>query len=83
MITTTNNKNSNVGRIDYLSNKGHVAYSTEYTNKKELIGEVLDALEYGIPIIINVYRGNEGVIDQNFIDDLSCLPKGYRVIDYV
>ena len=72
-----------IGRIDYLSSKGTARACTEYLDEELMIAEIKECLNYGIPISIVLYRDNNGnTISKKFIEELDCLPAGFKEIDY-
>ena len=61
-----------VGKIDYLARSGAVAYSHEYREESELIKEILECTDCGIPVSVTLYRDRSGkTISRSFVDDLS------------
>lgn len=71
-----------IGRVEYLTSKGTVRYSTEYADADVMIEEINECLDCGIPISIVLYRDKNGkTISKNFVNDLSCLPAGFKEIN--
>lgn len=71
-----------IGRIEYLSCKGKVGACTEYLDKKLMVDEIKECLEYGIPINIVLYRDESGkTMSKEWVEELDCLPAGFQEID--
>lgn len=71
-----------VGRLDFLSSKGVVGESVEFTDEYRFVNAVKAELDAGVPLIIVLYRDNEGkTISQDFLKDLDTLPKGFVIED--
>ena len=71
-----------VGRIDFLSSKGVVGDSVEVTEEYRFVNMVRSELDAGVPIIVVLYRGEDGkTISQDFLKDLDTLPKGFVIED--
>ena len=71
-----------VGRLDFLSSKGVVGESVEFTDEYRFVNTVKAELDAGVPLIIVLYRDNEGkTISQDFLKDLDTLPKGFVIED--
>lgn len=69
-----------VARLDFLATDGSVGDSMEYYSEEEFLLEVNDHNYYGVPMIIVLYRGQDGkTIPRTFIKDLDPLPQGFRV----
>ena len=71
-----------VGRIEYLSTKGTVAESIEYDNADDMIADVKDDINCGVPIVIVVYSdGGAPMVPMDSFSHLDSLPCGIRVED--
>jgi hypothetical protein len=71
-----------VGKIEYLGNDGKVYDHTDYDDADTMIRDVKDELNWGVPIVITLYRNKKGkTISMHFINDLDCLPKGLKIED--
>lgn len=71
-----------VGRIDYLSNKGTVAYSAEFLDEQEFLKEIKDCNHTGVPMSIVLYQGKDGKnIPTDFIASLDPPPLGIQTVD--
>ncbi len=69
-----------VARLDFLATDGSVGDSLEYFSEEEFLREVNDHNYYGVPMVIVLYRGQDGkTIPRTFIKDLDPLPQGFRV----
>ena len=67
-----------VGRIDYLTTKGNVAYAAEFLEEEAFLREIRDCIDTGAPISIVLYRDRDGnTISTDFIEELDALPCGY------
>jgi hypothetical protein len=72
-----------VGRIEYLSNKGKVGACTEYLDKDLMVAEIKECLDCGIPINIVLYKDKNGkTMSKEWVEDLDCMPAGFQEIDY-
>ena len=80
---SNNTKMREIGRIEYLSNKGKARSCTEYLDRELMIQEINECLDCGIPITIVLYRDENGkTISKDFVEDFDCLPAGFKEIDY-
>lgn len=71
-----------VGRIDYLSSKGEVAESMEYSDAESFIKSIEDNNDYGVPMTIVLYKDENGnTISRDFIRHLDPPPQGLEIID--
>ena len=71
-----------VGRIDYLSTKGEIAYSAEFLEEQALVKEIQECNDSGVPISIVLYRDQDGkTISTDFVNDLDSLPAGFETED--
>ena len=72
-----------IGRIEYLNSKGIVGACTEYLDKNLMVAEIKECLEYNIPINIVLYKDENGkTMSKEWVEDLDCLPTGYKEINY-
>ena len=72
-----------VGRIEYLSNKGEPVACLEYLDEALMVAEIKECLDYGIPINIVLYRDESGkTMSKEWVEDLDCRPAGFQEIDY-
>lgn len=72
-----------IGKIEYLSNKGRAVASTEYLDKKLMVAEIKECLDCGIPINIVLYKDENGkTMSKEWVEDLDCMPAGFQEIDY-
>lgn len=78
------NKNKTpVGRIDFLSLNGTVEESVYYYSEKEFVKSVNEENYYGVPMIVNVFRDENGqTIPLDFVNDFDPLPQGFKIINY-
>lgn len=71
-----------VGRIDYLGSSGAVQESIEYTNEEQFRKDIREENNYGVPMSIIVYRGEDGsTIDTAFVSELDPPPQGFQIVD--
>ena len=69
-----------VGRIDYLSTKGKVVDSVEFTDADAMLKEVREENYYGTPMVIVVYSdGVKPLIPVSEFSDMDPFPCGFRV----
>lgn len=72
-----------VGRIEFLNSSGKTKFSADFADEEEFVNEIKDCLSCGIPICIVLYKNAEGsTIHKGFVEDLDCLPAGFKEIDY-
>jgi hypothetical protein len=72
-----------IGRIEYLSSSGDVRAVTEYLDAGLMVAEIKECLDCGMPIVIVLYKDVQGkTISKEWIEDLDCLPVGFREIEY-
>lgn len=72
-----------IGRIEYLSNKGIAQACTEYLDENLMVAEIKECLSCGIPINIVLYRNENGkTVSKKWVEELDCLPAGFQEIDY-
>ena len=72
-----------VGRIDYLSLSGKVCESCYYYSEAEFVKEVLQENDYGAPMVVNVFRDEQGgTIPLGFTSQFDPPPAGFRILDY-
>lgn len=72
-----------VGRIDYLDTNGMVAYSNEYADESDFVATVMDENWAGTPMIVVVYRDEDGqTIPLDFANDFDPPPQGFEIVDY-
>ena len=56
--------------------------SVEVTEEYRFVNMVRSELDAGVPIIVVLYRGENGkTISQDFLNDLDTLPKGFAIED--
>ena len=66
----------------FRSSKGVVGDSVEVTEEYRFVNMVRSELDAGVPIIVVLYRGEDGkTISQDFLKDLDTLPKGFVIED--
>ena len=72
-----------VGRIEFLDNKGKTRFSADFAEEEQFVREIKDCLSCGIPIVIVLYKDKNGkTISKKFVDDIDCMPAGFKEIDY-
>ena len=72
----------NVGRIEYLSTKGTVSETIEYDNADDMISDVKDDINCGVPIVIVVYSdGGATLVPMEAFSHIDSLPCVIRVED--
>lgn len=73
-----------VGRIDYLTSRGRVGESIEYTDAGEFVEDIRKENYYGSPMIITVYSDpvTGKHIDTSWRLDLDPPPQGFKVEPY-
>ena len=68
-----------VGRIEYLYSGG-IGEVVEYEDADELVKDVYEESDYGVPMSIVIYSDAVGpVIPMSAFADLDCLPCGIRI----
>ena len=71
-----------IGRIDFLSPRGGVTESIEYSDQEAFLAAVRKENDSGAPMSIILYRNKDGqTIPQDFKYDLDPPPQGFRVMD--
>ncbi len=78
-----NTKLRPVGRIDFLSSNGNIGESCYYYTAESFIEAVKAENYYGVPMVINVFRDENGqTIPLDFADNFDPLPQGFHIIDF-
>lgn len=72
-----------IGKIDFLNTKGQIEESCYYYTEKDFIETIKFENNYGVPMIINVFRNKYGkTIPIDFVKNLDPIPHGLNIIDY-
>lgn len=80
MVKENSSQKNLVARIDYLY-KGGVGESVEYTNADELIRDIKEQNEYGVPMSLVLFADAKGeTIPQDFIRVMDPPPHGVTVM---
>ena len=73
-----------VGRIDYLGANGKVRESSYHYTEEEFLKTVKEENHYGVPMVVNVFRRENGqTIPFGFALDLDPPPQGFKILNYV
>ena len=71
-----------VGRIEFLGSNGAVGETMEYIDEAEFLRAVFEENRYGTPMVIKVYRHEDGsAIPTDFVENLDPPPQGFEIID--
>lgn len=67
-----------VGRIDYLNIDDH----TEYDDVETLIQDIMDELQWDVPIAVTLYCDDDGNLPVN-LEEIECLIQEVKIEDPV
>ena len=72
-----------IARIDYLHTDGSIGESCHYYTESEFLGRVKEDNYYGTPMVVNIYRDENGeTIPLDFVEDFDPPPQGFNIIDF-
>ena len=72
-----------IARIDYLHNDGSIGESCHFYTESEFLARVKEDNYYGTPMVVNVYRNENGeTIPLDFVEDFDPPPQGFNIIDF-
>lgn len=72
-----------VGRIDYLDTNGKVGEKFYSFNEEDFLKTVKTDNYHGIPMVVNVYRDENGkTIPLDFVLDFDPPVQGFHIVDY-
>lgn len=72
-----------IGRIEYLSTKGKVTESAEYTKQEHFINDIMENNDCGVPMRVVLYRGKDGkTVSRDFVMDLNCSNISISIIEF-
>ena len=71
-----------VGRLEFLGSDGAVGDTIEYIDEAEFLRDIFEENNYGTPMVIKVYRHEDGsAIPTDFVENLDQPPQGFEIID--
>jgi len=77
------NKKCPIARIDYLHTDGSIGESCHFYTESEFLARVKEDNYYGTPMVVNVYRNENGkTIPLDFVEDFDPPPQGFNIIDF-
>ncbi len=72
-----------VGRIDYLGSNGKIGERFYSFNEEDFLKTVKNDNYYGVPMVINVYRDENGkTIPLDFLLSIDPPVQGFHILDY-
>lgn len=72
-----------IARIDYLHTDGSIGESCHFYNESEFLARVKEDNYYGTPMVVNVFRDENGeTIPLDFVEDFDPPPQGFNIIDF-
>ena len=71
-----------IARIDYLHTDGSIGESCYFYTESEFLARVKEDNYYGTPMVVNVFRDENGeTIQLDFVEDFDPPPQGFNIID--
>ena len=72
-----------IARIDYLHTDGSIGESCCFYTESEFLARVKEDNYYGTPMVVNIYRNENGeTIPLDFVEDFDPPPQGFNIIDF-